>query len=202
MAQVMSAESNLEPASDSATPRTTVRYRIDRHDRIVSLSDTFSAWAAENGAAHLADGVVGRSLWEFVGDYQTREVYRTLIARVREGRDLGFPYRCDAPHLRRFMRMTMWPDGEGGVWFESAILRVEPRAACWRLPDAAEATGVLLPACAWCGRVAVEGGWDEIEVAIARLDLFGDAPLPALTHGMCPTCYTAFLESFAPEPQP
>jgi len=189
---------SIDHDSDSAVARATVRYHIDRQNRIVSLSDTWRTWAESNGAPHLADGVLGRSLWDFVGDYQTREVYRTLLARVRDGQQVRFPYRCDAPDLRRFMRMTMTSDGEGGVWFDSETLRTEPRPRCWRAPLPPEAPEMLLRACGWCKRVAVDGAWEEIEVAVARLDLFGGPATPALTHGMCPPCYEQFMSALAP----
>jgi hypothetical protein len=30
--------------------------------------------------------------------------------------------------------------------------------------------------------------WVEVETAIAELDLFGQVPLPRISHGICPSC--------------
>src|SRR5450631_2450126 len=90
-----------------------VSYQIDGHDDIISVNSAWKAFARSNGAPHLAEQVVGRSLWEFVSDGTTRQVYRDLLVRVRGGRTVTFSYRCDSPSLRRYMRMTMTP---GAQW--------------------------------------------------------------------------------------
>lgn len=200
MLEVMTAAACGNARRDHSPQPGTVCYRVDAHDRIAELGDTWSAWAVENGAPQLARGVVGRSLWEFVGDPHTREVYRTLLARVRGGLVVRFPYRCDAPQMRRFMRMTLTPDGEGGVWFDSETVRTEPRTPCWLAARPTETPATVRTVCGWCKRVAVDDGWEEIEVAIARLDLFGDTGTPALSHGMCPACYATFMETLDPRP--
>lgn len=180
------------PAGSNA-PLSAVRYQIDAQDRIVAVSETWAAFAVANDSPHLSEGVLGRSLWDFVGDTPTRELYQVLLARVRGGRPVRFPYRCDAPAMRRFMRMTMTLTNGGGVCFDSAILRAEPRTPQWSAPALPAGPAALLTACGWCNRIAVAGGWEEIEVAIDRLGLFGAAPPPALTHGICPACYGSFV---------
>lgn len=111
-------------AANQAPARLT--YRIDRGDVIAAVDDAWAPFARANEAPHLAD-VLGRPLWDYVSDDTTRQVYRDLLARVRAGHDVTFPYRCDAPALRRFMRMTMRPAPERGVVFESDVIRTEAR---------------------------------------------------------------------------
>lgn len=175
---------SASPAPDDEV----IRYEIDAHDRLVSVRDAWAAFASANGAPHLASGVLGRSLWDFVSDDSTRDVYRRLIAQARTGRVVTFRYRCDAPAMRRYLKMTIRLRAGDMVEFESLTLKTEPRAAPF-LPAAAQpSSGALLRICSWCSRIAVEHDWLEAEDAIDRLRLF-DTPVAAtITHGMCAEC--------------
>lgn len=109
---------------------------------------------------------MGRSLWEFVGDVTTRQVYRDLLARVRGGRTVSFPYRCDSPSLRRFMRMTMMPGAGNSVAFEGVTLRAEPRVLPMSTGPADPPIDALVRMCSWCKRVAMVGEWVELQLAV------------------------------------
>jgi len=170
-----------------------VTYRIDVRDDIEFVSDSWVPFATANGAPELAAGVVGRSLWDFVSEMTTRQIYRDLIARVRSGRTASFAYRCDAPERRRFMHMTLRPTGFGGVQFDSVTIRIETRrpiAIAARTPDSAD---WLLRVCSWCRRVDVHGTWQEIEVAVQGLVVFAASAPPVLTHAICPDCQARML---------
>lgn len=166
-----------------------VTYQIDDRDRIDEVSGSWPEFATANGGAPLATSVLGRSLWKFVSDETTRQVYRDLIARVRAGRTVSFSYRCDSPALRRFMRMTMSPGSNAAVIFNSVIVRTEPRE-----PQLLTAPSIgaddLLRICGWCKRVAIDDTWVEIEVAVDRLGIMDEQPAAGITHGMCPECVT------------
>jgi len=78
----------------------TYAYQIDENDIIVRLSDNWPAFAKANYADELCNpaNVVGVSLFDFISDAQTRQLYRAVLARVREtGREAIFPFRCDLP---------------------------------------------------------------------------------------------------------
>ncbi|MDQ3171420.1 MAG: hypothetical protein M3Q55_14895 [Acidobacteriota bacterium] len=169
-------------------------YRIDRGDVIADTNDAWAHFAQANQAPQLSD-VLGQSLWDHVSDNTTRQIYRDLIARVRAGHEVTFPYRCDAPALRRFMRMTMRPAPDRGVLFDSVIERAEARPAPPLLGGpAAGSSGVIVRVCSWCKRVHVRETWQEVEVAVESLGLF-DGPAPALTHGMCEDCYARIMQA-------
>lgn len=179
---------------DTPTPADLLTYQIDGVDRITSVSGSWDLFAAANDGGTRATDVVGHSLWEFVAHDTTRHVYRDLIARVRGGRRVAFSYRCDSPTRRRFMRMTLSPGSDGTVTFDSQVVRTEPREApaLTISPDAQ--TGELLRVCGWCKRVAVgDDEWVEVEIAVERLGLMTGHSTVAVTHGMCPECYTRVM---------
>lgn len=174
-------------------------YRIDRHDVIADVNDGWAPFAQTNHAPQIAD-VLGQSLWDHVADGTTRQVYRDLLARVREGHEVTFSYRCDAPALRRFMRMTMIPAPDRGVVFQSVVERTEARAVSPLVdgpaagqPGPPGSSGVIVRVCSWCKRVHVRETWQEVEVAVEWLGLFGGGPAPSLTHGMCEDCYARVM---------
>ncbi|MBA3949498.1 MAG: hypothetical protein H0X44_06065 [Acidobacteria bacterium] len=170
-------------------------YRIDRGDVIASVNDDWGPFAQANQAPQLTD-VVGQSVWDHVADDTTRQVYRDLLARVRAGHEVTFPYRCDAPALRRFMRMTMRPEPDRGVLFDSVVERTEARPPSPLLEGPpAGSSGVIVRVCSWCKRVHVRETWQEIEVAVERLGLFAGGPAPSLTHGMCEDCYARIMQA-------
>lgn len=180
------------------TPDTRERltYRIDRRDVLTEVGEAWAPFARDNQAPQLAD-VVGQSLWDHIADDTTRQVYRDLMARVRDGREVTFPYRCDAPATRRFMRMTMRPARDRGVEFESVVERAEARDASplvYGPPAGPPGTsGVIVRVCSWCRRVHVRETWQEVEVAVEQLGLFAGGPVPSMTHGMCEDCYASVM---------
>ncbi len=166
-----------------------VVYRIDAQDRITGVNAAWDRFAAANGADFLADGrVLSRPLWDFVSDSTTRHLYRQILEKVRAGRAVSFPFRCDSPGARRFLEMRARAAGDGAVEFEVRTLALEERPAQPLLAPRADAAGGPLVMCGWCKRLPVSGRWTEIEEAAAALSLFETAVPPLLTHGMCPDC--------------
>ncbi len=171
-----------------------ISYRIDRDDRIVTVNAAWDAFAAANsGEAAAGDRVVGRGLFEFIGDATTRALYRQMLARIRGGRDMRFTFRCDSPQCRRLMAMHVRrTDDDGGVEFRSETLEERPRPPVW-VPqaDGAADTNVRVPlrVCGWCNRVDVAGEWLELEEAMPRLGVLEEAAPPDLTHGICEACF-------------
>jgi hypothetical protein len=51
----------------------------------------------------------------------------------------------------------------------------------------------LLRMCAWCFRVE-DDGWHGAEHVVAERGLLLGAPLPDVTHGICPDCLAPQLE--------
>lgn len=169
-----------------------ISYDINANDQITAVSDSWAPFAVANDAPHLAAGVIGRSIWEFVSGVTTRQLYHELFSRVRTGRTVSFAYRCDSPGLRRFMQMTITARPASGMRFESLTLRVEPRDPPVILGVAQSPAGAPLVVCSWCKAVEVADAWEEIEVAVERLKLFGGGSPVELTHAICPQCASRF----------
>ena len=133
---------------------------------------------------------------------EVRTVYRDLLRRAREEkRPIEVPFRCDAPHLRRYLRLRIELRKDGGLDLVSWTEREEARdpAPFPAGEDQDPLPGAPLGMCAWCKKVRVDpesgdGDWVEIEVAIERLDLFGATVLPRITHGICPDCSRGLQE--------
>lgn len=171
-----------------------VAYSLDASDCIVGVNEAWVASAELNdGEAVLPPGIIGRSLWECIVDSPTKAVYRGLLARVRErGEPVRFEFRCDTPVRRRLleMRIAWTPSAAGPVMsFTTRPVRVESRASMALLDTGTPRSSEVLVMCGWCKRISDgRGNWEEVEVAVERLQLFGRPILPAISHGMCEDC--------------
>ncbi len=166
-----------------------LRYGIDAHDRLIDLGGGWDAFALENEAPELVSKhVLGLPLRRFISDRTTAQLTLDLLKRARGGVTVEYPFRCDAPALRRFLRMTMTPREGGMVELSSCTEAVEPRAPVPLLVRSIPRTSELLKICAWCKKLPVAGEWLEIEAAVEALKLFDLTRLPGLTHGICPPC--------------
>lgn len=165
-------------------------HRIDGDDGIRYVDDALVAFALANGASKLTrEGVLGHSLFDFIGGSEASHITALLLARVRTGVALDVPVRCDSPTTRRFIALSMKPLNPTGIEFRSHIVRAETRDPVDLLDDSIERSDVFVRICSWCKRVFVDGqGWVEIEIAVVSLGLFESAPLPQLTHGICEDC--------------
>ena len=163
-----------------------VTYEIGPGDLIVSIGGNWNAFATANDTASLCSGVVGRSVWDFVDGMTTRAVYRDLLARVRTGHVVRFPFRCDSPTCARHMVMHMTPLDEGRVRFETSMIRAIPIVGL----RGTEPIASMVRVCSWCKRVATsaESGWMDPEVAVARYRLLDRDDRIRLTHGICEAC--------------
>lgn len=186
----------------SSTEAVQISYEIDLADRITAVSESWAAFARENHGEHLeAPGVVGSSLWSAIGDPTTREIYRTLVSRVREGRGSArFSFRCDSPAKRRELEMRIVARDGGAVRFTTMLLREQARADIALLDPVAPRTESVVVVCGWCAQVRVaEGHWLEVEAALRELRLFERTALPQLSHGICPPCAEAFTRALDDE---
>lgn len=169
-----------------------VVYRIDERDKITFVNEAWDRHALEAATPGLtAPGVLARSLWDYVSDTTTRQLYRDMILSIRAGRRIRFPFRCDAPDARRFLRMDARALGAGAVEFRTRVLVRQERPAQLVLQAGGARREPHLRICGWCKKIPDGLAWVEIEAAVAKMDLFASEDLPALTHGICPECEAA-----------
>lgn len=168
-----------------------IAYRIDAADRFASVNKAWAEAAAGDGRPELLPpGILGRSLWEAIGDPAAHQLYGALVGRVRAGAGpVSLVFRCDTPRQRRLLRLRIAATARQGVDFEARFLAVQDRPPVALLDRGARRSRQLLRICAWCKRVPMaDGRWVEVEEALDRLDLLDAAVLPQLTHGICPAC--------------
>ena len=172
------------------------RYALDAKDRIQEIVGPWDDFAEENGAPALtADDVVGTVLWDHIHGHDARNFHRALLERARTTGHLVYPFRCDAPDRRRFMRMDVQMRADRTV-FTSEILREEIRPRVELLTGKQiDPSSTPVPICAHCRKVSVSGEWFEIEEAAATLGLDVSERTPPLRETICGNCARAAAEA-------
>jgi hypothetical protein len=166
-------------------------HRIDGDGCIGFVNDAWLAFAAENGWRISDRQVLGSPLMAYIGDPETRHIYKLLIDRARQqGRKARFNYRCDSPEYRRFMEMLIDHNRVlDQVEFHSRVLRLERREPVNLIdPTHEQRSDEILTMCSWCKAVLVDQAWIEVELAVERLGILADQALPQISHGICPGC--------------
>lgn len=176
------------------------KYRIDRDDIVVFVSDNWTRFAVDNaaGAQASATSVVGRALHEFIDGEETCSLYALVLDSIRcSNRPVTFRFRCDSPAERRFCEMKITPGTDGSVDFESRILQTESRQSVPLLhSDVRRDPDKFLKACSACKRIAMDNGeWIEIEQAMQRLKLGELERAPRISHGLCAGCHESIIAS-------
>lgn len=176
-----------------ATRRPSVIYRIDAADCFMEVGGAWSDFAEANEGDQLApEMVLGRSLWDYVGDLTTRQLYRTMLRHVRsDGLPVRFRFRCDAPSVRRLLAMEIAPVDSGHVRFTVTPVAEAERPSVPLLEGEHKVTrGGKLLVCGWCQDVQLPSHrWVRAEQAVAALGLFEGVAVPKVSHGICPSCH-------------
>lgn len=175
-------------------------YRIDRNNVLVSVSENWDRFLADNAGAASASAaeVVGRALDQFIADEDTRSLYALVLDSARRSnRPIAFRFRCDSPTERRFCELRVSAGSDGTVDFESRIFRTEQRRPVPLLQaEGPRDRDEFLKTCSMCKRIAVnDSEWIEIEAAMGRLRLDRRERTPRITHGMCADCHAGIVAS-------
>jgi hypothetical protein len=166
-----------------------VVYRLNRKDEIEFVSRSWDEFASENSGHHLfADAVIGSSIWNFISDRSTKQIYRDVFSRVRAGKEVKFWIRCDSPEKKRLLEMQLAPANDEVVAFEVITISEQIRQRQPLLDPRIPRSGEVLRTCGWCRRVDADGHWLEIEEAVPKMELFRSDVLPDITHGICSDC--------------
>jgi len=174
-------------------------YILDRYFNIIYINDAWTDFALQNNGLHLMqENVIGKNLFDFISCPATSNLYKLLINKVKSTKkSISFPFRCDSPDKRRFMKMIINPLEGGGFEFMSVLLSEEKREPVPFNISYLNKNKDLLIVCSWCNKVKVDKKWLEIEDAIAELDLLSlnCSDIPMLSHGMCEFCYNQYVKN-------
>jgi len=167
-----------------------VHYSVDIQDRIASVCDEWLEFARENDWVGLDESdLIGRPIFEFIEGEETQRIYRTIFQRVRHHqRSVTLPLRCDGPDVRRFIELEIRPAEQGRIEMSGRLVRQETRKPVRFFDRKASRSQQAIAMCAWCKKIPVEGEWQEVEEAVARLDLFQAPELPAIRYDVCDVC--------------
>ncbi|HEV2692439.1 MAG TPA: hypothetical protein VG347_06040 [Verrucomicrobiae bacterium] len=167
---------------------TKVIYRVDSDDRIIFINSAWLQFAAANGMSpDVSKSMVGTRLWKHISDLTVRHFYKVLMGKVRKtGKCVAVPFRCDSPHLLRFMEMKITKLDNDALEFKNVLVREECRKRpASLLTDELEHKMLLM--CLGCDRVKLTR-WLEPEHAAQKLKLFEKSVLPLVSHSVCPQC--------------
>lgn len=181
-----------------------VAYAVDGEGRIVAYST--GAWrkaCLDGNASELAesDRVIGRPLTAFVTEGEVRAVVERQLAAVLAGHGpVVYHFRCDAPDVRREMRMSILalghPARPRGALYHSVVLHeaVRPpldiydhKALEQRFAE--RNTIPIVTMCAYCQRVRAEDSAPFVDAE----DYYrsgGDSDV-RVSHGVCADCAEA-----------
>jgi hypothetical protein len=184
-------------------------YAVDRSLMIEAVShDNWYAFACANNETtnEQAADIIGKPLLDFIATDETRGYYEAMCQAVlSEKRDkISFVYRCDAPDIRRDIRMTISPlhderNAVNGVLFHNVILAEVQRPPIELLmsnPEVLEEEGIeTVNMCSFCKDVEHGDDNDSREWITAEGYYHrGGSSRILLSHGVCPDCHDNLLE--------
>ena len=168
-----------------------LEYSVNAEDRISSVNEEWHSFAEANeGRTLLSPRILGRALWDFMGDMETQHIYGVLHTRVRTSRmPVRLSFRCDGPERRRLLQLDILPHRDQELLYRVRMLKQQRRALVPLLDPRQPRAESFVTMCGWCKRVAVAPRrWLEVEEAVAVLALFDRPRPPQLTHGVCEEC--------------
>ena len=171
-------------------------YRLNPADILCFANKEYDEFASANdGQLASSIAVLQRSLWDFITEPTTQQLYREIVRCVRMGASARFDFRCDSPGCRRTLEMNVAREENGGVEFRTRTLSEELRPSQILLESRPAISDELLRVCSWCNAVNVRHAWVEVEEAVKLLRLFERSRMPHLTHGICGPCRETMIKT-------
>lgn len=161
---------------------------------IAAVSGDWDAFSEQNDAPHLtAEVVQGSCLWDHIASAEVRHLYALLCKEVlQRKRPIEYYFRCDGPHMQRYLLMRLAPGQNSTLAFETEVVW-EKRASTPLFSVNRECDDRLLSVCSICKRIDCGEAWCEVESAIDALKIFDGPRMPGLSHTLCPACYHGAL---------
>jgi hypothetical protein len=137
-------------------------------------------------------------LWDFITDETTKQLYKDMLKLVREGNFMEFKFNCDSSTKIRLMEMIITPAENGALLFQTRTISINERPEQNVLDRNAARTKKLISMCGWCKAIDTgNNDWKTFDIGISMLGLFEQDKLPALSHGICDTCYSSVSEKIS-----
>lgn len=175
-------------------------YSIDKNDLLISVSDNWLLFAAENQAVESChpDRIIYRPIWDFISGIETQHLFEVILKKVRTAdKPVALPFRCDSPDKRRYLELIITPVQQEGIVFTSHIIHEETRDKVGLLATGIPRSDDIITMCSMCKKVVLSGNvWVEVEEAVVTLKLFEQLELPQISHGLCPACFESGLAEF------
>jgi hypothetical protein len=181
-----------------------VSYLVDAEGRLLAMGQPgWDAFAQRNGAGHIgAQALAGHNLFDAIIGEEVRDSYRNAHRSVLTGErsHIAFEFRCDAPEVKRTMRMAITvlrrPATPAALLYQSQTLSVvsrpwvslfEPERIAQQLSQ--ESGLPIVRICSLCQRVAspappASSFWVEAD---EYYRMGGPADVRT-SHGLCPEC--------------
>ncbi len=173
-------------------------YCIDHNDIISELDEKWDEFALNNNAENvMSENVLGRSLWTFISDRDTRYILGLIVELVRSKKEpINVNFRCDSPALRRYMELDVTLESNNHVRFTNKVLRVEERKPQEWIVNKKTPSNEYVTMCSWCKKVKTPTSWVEAEEALQQLDLLRLSDPPQVSHGICQSCLEYYFSKF------
>ncbi len=167
-----------------------IEYKIDGENRIIYGNEEWDSFALENyGEEIVSEKILGKNLFDYIQDITIKQIYLDIIEKVRQGREINIDYRCDAPTLKRLLKMYVKLENNGIVKFVSEPIQITPQQYIYLLDPKLPKEDKPIPMCSWCKRIKIETEWEDLENAINKYQLLVQDKLPFLTHTICEKCF-------------
>ncbi|MBI2425676.1 MAG: hypothetical protein HYV27_22815 [Candidatus Hydrogenedentes bacterium] len=159
-----------------------------------AANEAWLRFAAEQGVRVSPEAFVDRSLGEFICNPSVRQLWDSVLNRVRStNKPITFSVRCDSPECRRFMEIDVSPQDDGQLLFANRLIREEPRTVPSALDPYSCRTEDIVVVCSVCSKIRTgEETWMEAEGAVSTLGLMDRDVQPVLSHGLCRSCLAQF----------
>jgi len=174
----------------------TTSYRIDDCDCIYEVGGIWQTIDEHNQSEDVCElpSLNGKSVFEQFGDAETRMIYAKIFERVRASeKAVHFQIHCDELQLIRILEARILPLSDAHLEVGFRVLNEQVRDASVIL----EKCGVeqsFITMCSYCGDLKdSDGKWEALERKVTSIDIFSEASLPKISHGMCPDCAKNFL---------
>ena len=156
-----------------------VIYSIDSDNLIVEVNTGWDHFLLQNNDAD-STAVVGRSILDFISGKVTKQFWIKQFNLVRERGTASIEYRCDAPDLKRWMRMNLRLLDDNRVQITNELLAYEKRTRPIHFLPASQRGRQTAIRCSLCNKLKSTESWFEPDELHDQTGTFH------VTYGICP----------------